>query len=65
MFLNVKFFPILVDPINAIASTAELAGGVSIAHEGLAVPPPRFPTPAGLGTKPSPVGVAGAGKSWN
>lgn len=54
--------PFLSDPIVAIASAAELAGGASIAHEGLAVPLSRFPAPAGLGARPSLVGASGAGK---
>ena len=48
-----KFSLLLVGPIVAMASAAELAGGSSIAHEGLAFPLPRAPAAGGLGSRPS------------
>lgn len=49
----------VVDTIGAITSVEELAAGASIAHDGLVVPLPRFPAPAGLGTRPSSANVIG------
>jgi hypothetical protein len=41
-----------------MASTAELASGASIAHEGLVVPSPRAPVAGGLGSRPSIPGTS-------
>ena len=48
--------------IAGLATAEELAKGASIAHEGLAVPPPRNPAPSVLASRPSPANVMGPGK---
>jgi hypothetical protein len=47
------------DVIVGLATVEELAKGVSIAQEGLAVPLPRDPAPSALASRPSPADVLG------
>ena len=42
------------DVFVGLATAEELAKGASIAQEGLVVPPPRFPAPSALASRPSP-----------
>ena len=50
------------DVVAGLATAEELAKGVSIAQEGLAIPLPRDPTPSALASRPSPADVLGPGK---
>ena len=56
----VLFF--LEDVFVGLATAEELAKGVSIAQEGLAVPPRRDPTPSALASRPLPADVLGPGE---
>ena len=48
--------------VAGLATAEELAKGASIAQEGLEVPPPRFPAPSALASRPSPANVTGPGE---
>jgi len=50
------------DVFVGLATTEELAKGASIAQEGLAVRPPRFPAPSALASRPSPANVTRPGE---
>jgi len=48
--------------VVGLATVEELAKGVSIAQEGLAIPPPREPAPSALASRPSLADVLGPGE---
>jgi len=47
------------DVVVGLATAEELAKGVNIAQEGLAIPPRRDPAPSALASRPSPADVLG------
>ena len=48
--------------IAGLASAEELTKGASIAQEGLVVPPPCFPAPSALASRPLHANITGPGE---